>query len=306
MISPPVLPPPLRPGDKVGVAALSGPVVPERLAAGLAALEELGYQPVEAANLRSAAGLFAGTDDQRLDAFHRLAADPDVKAIVFARGGYGVQRILPRVDWRLLAEHPPAYVGYSDLTPFLYQVVARLGLVAFHGPMVAADLARGLERLERASFEAALAGHLEAEIPVRFLSGGEEAAEGPLLGGCLAMLTSTLGTPYAPDLERAILFFEDIGEPAFRIDRMLTHLRLGGQLTDLAGVVAGHLTGAVPEGPEAPSGEELLRDLATGYPWPAAAGLCAGHACPNLTLPLGAWARLDPGRRSLLLGAPSP
>ncbi len=306
MISPPTLPPPLRPGDRVGVAALSGPVVPERLTAGLAALEGLGYRPVEAANLGSVDGLFAGTDDQRLDAFHQLAADPEVKAIVFARGGYGVQRILPRVDWRLLAETPRAYVGYSDLTPFLNQVVVRLGLVAFHGPMVAADLARGLEPAERASFEAALAGDIETEVPLRFLGGGE-AAEGPLLGGCLAMLTSTLGTPYAPDLEGAILFFEDVDEPPFRIDRMLTHLKLSGNLHGLAGIVAGHLTGGASEGPAAgPSGDDLLRELAAGYPWPAASGLCAGHACPNLTLPLGARARLDPARRLLAIRVPGP
>ena len=129
----------------MGVAALSGPVDPVRLEAGLAELRRLGLTPVPADNLlaRSANGLFAGEDAERLAAFHRLAAEPDLPAILFARGGYGVPRILPWIDWDLLRRYPRAYVGYSDLTPFLLEVVRRLGWVAFHGPMVAADFARG-------------------------------------------------------------------------------------------------------------------------------------------------------------------
>ena len=112
----PELPPPLQPGDRVGVAALSGTVEIRRLEAGLEALAELGYEPVEAANLRSRSGIFAGSDDERLRAFHDLAADPDLRAIFFTRGGHGLLRILPSMDWQLLARHPRAYVGYSDLT----------------------------------------------------------------------------------------------------------------------------------------------------------------------------------------------
>lgn len=270
MISRPVLPPPLRPGDRVGVAALSGPVDPERLASGVEALRSFGYEPVEASNLRSTAGLFAGADSERLDAFHRLAADPTVRAILFARGGYGVLRLLPEIDWELLARNPRAYVGYSDLTPFLLQVVSRLGLIAFHGPMVAADLARGLETAERASLEAALAGEIAGEIPLASCS-GSAAGEGPLLGGCLSLLISTLGTTFAPDLEAAILFFEDVNEPPFRLDRMLTHLRLSGSLSGLEGMIAGHLTcGSPGDSRTGPSGEEFFRELAAGFAWLAA------------------------------------
>ncbi|MEE8523912.1 MAG: LD-carboxypeptidase [Thermoanaerobaculia bacterium] len=320
MKSPPRLPPPLRPGDRVGVAALSGPVDADRLAAGVDALASLGYRPVEAANLRSRTGLFAGGDDERLDAFHQLAADPEVRAIVFARGGWGVLRILPRIDWDLLACHPRAYVGYSDLTPFLLQVVARLGLVAFHGPMVAADLARGLAADERTSLMAALGGAVATTHDLGWCAGGE-AAEGALIGGCLSLLTSTLGTAFAPDLEDAILFFEDVDEPPYRVDRMLTHLRLSGSLSSLQGMIAGHLTCDIPVGPTPagrtpvprnvhapaaePSNEDLVRELAGGVDWPVAWGLCAGHSSPNLTLPLGARVRLDPGRRTLEVLSPA-
>jgi len=299
----PILPPPVAPPDRIGVAALSGPVDPERLERGLAALEHLGFEPVPAANLGSRAGLFAGSDDERLAAFHGLAGDPSIRAIVFARGGYGVNRLLPRIDWDLLAAHPRAYVGYSDLTPFLLAVVARLGLVAFHGPMVAADLARGLGPVETERFLDALAGRPLAPIPVgAWLRRG--TAEGPLLGGCLSLLTSLLGTPWAPDLDGAILFWEDLGEPLYRLDRMLTHLGLSGNLTAIRGMVIGHCRPTDAAREDGPSWPDAVLDAALGARGPIAAGLPAGHETPNLILPLGAIARLDPEAGGLAFQAP--
>ncbi len=316
MISGVSLPPPLHPGDRVGVAALSGKVDPARLDAGLEALTAAGYEPVQAANLRSRCGLFAGSDQERLDAFHRLVRDQTLDAIIFARGGSGVLRVLPDIDWDLLGRRPKAYVGYSDLTPFLLQVVARLGLVAFHGPMVAADFARGLSDAELDSFRSALGGALPMTLqlccqPRRLKSGrqdGTGAACGPLLGGCLTMLTATLGTPFAPDLEGAVLFLEDVGEPLYRFDRMLTQLRLSGNLTDLKAVIAGHLAGEGGDPESAASPEVLLDQLrreAHGFPWPLAWGLEAGHDRPNLTLPMGLRARLDPVAGRLRIEPPA-
>lgn len=296
-----VLPPPVTPGDRVGVAALSGPVDAERLERGLAALERLGFQPVPAANLASRHGLFAGSDDERLEAFHALAADPSVRAVVFARGGHGVLRVLPRIDWDLLARHPRAYVGYSDLTPFLLAVVRRLGLVAFHGPMVAADLARGLGPREERSLLDALAGRLEG---VRFpLSGWlrRGAAEGVLLGGCLSLLTALQGTPWAPDATGAILFWEDVDEPLYRLDRMLTHLGLSDTLPAIRGMVIGGCRPTDTPGPDEAAGAGRLAEALAAWAWPVAHGLEAGHYAPNLTLPLGAPARLDPDAGSLVL-----
>lgn len=295
------LPPPVRPGDLVGIAALSGPIVPGRVERGVAALERLGFEPVLAGNLASRHGLFAGADDERLAAFHALAADPSIRAIVFARGGSGLLRVLPRIDWDLLARHPRAYVGYSDLTPFLLAVVERLRLVAFHGPMAAADLARGLSEREERSFLDALAGRLDgASVPV---SGWlrEGAAEGPLLGGCLSLLTSVQGTPWAPRLDGSILFWEDVGEPLYRLDRMLTHLDLSGSLTAIRGMVIGHCRPS-----DAPAGDGAgdgwlgqLSETLEEHPWPVAYGLEAGHEAPNLTLPLGLPASLDPAGGTL-------
>jgi muramoyltetrapeptide carboxypeptidase len=285
----------------VGVAALSGPVDPERLDRGVEALRRLGFEPVLADNLRSRHGLFAGDDAERLDAFHRLAADPQLRAIFFARGGYGLMRVLPGIDWDLLRRHPRAYVGYSDLTPFLLEVVRRSGLVAFHGPMVAADLARGLSRIEEESLLGALAGRYPAEQPfARWLrEPNGRPVRGTLLGGCLSLLVATLGTPFAPDLEAGIVFWEDIGEPPYRVDRMLTHLRLSGNLANIAGMIIGSL-GESP-GPDGPvDGSTTVADALAGFSWPLAWGLESGHVAPNRTLPVGLPARLEGGR--LLLG----
>jgi muramoyltetrapeptide carboxypeptidase len=289
------------------VAALSGPVDPARLERGLAALCALGFEPVPARNLAAVSaagnGLFAGDDRERLDAFHELAADPGLPAIFFARGGHGLLRLLPRLDWDLLARAPRAYVGYSDLTPFLLEVVRRLGLVAFHGPLVAADLARGLAPEEEESLLGALAGRYPAAHPLEAaLRPG--SGEGPLLGGCLSLLVATLGTPFAPDLAGSVLFVEDINEPVYKLDRMLTHLRLSGSLDAIRAMVIGHFDSG---GPGAPGGERealaaLVTECLAGFDWPLAWGGRSGHRAPNLTLPLGLPARLEDGPR-LVLGA---
>jgi muramoyltetrapeptide carboxypeptidase len=302
MTAPAQFPPAVRRGDRVGVAALSGPVRPERLERGVATLRALGYEPVLAANLSRQHGLFAGHDIERLDAFHALAADPDIRAIFFARGGHGVLRVLPRIDWTLLGEHPRFYVGYSDLTPLLLEVVARLGVVALHGPMVAADLARDPGEDEMRSFAAALAAE---PLPTLPLSGfaRDGRAEGLLLGGCLSLLTATLGTPFATDLADAIVAWEDTNEPLYRVDRMLTHLGLSGTLARVRGMVMGSCP--LP-GEDANSGPSLalldvLREHAVGMRGPVAYGLPIGHQAPNWTLPLGRPAQLDSARRELVL-----
>lgn len=284
----------------MGVAALSGPVDPVRLAAGLDALRGLGFIPVLADNVRSRHGLFAGSDAERLAAFHRLAADRDLGAIFFARGGWGALRLLPALDWDLLAARPRAYVGYSDVTPFLLAVVRRLGLAAFHGPMVATDLARGLSLGESESLLGALAGRFPAAEPVAgWLR--PAAAQGPLVGGCLSLLTAVLGTPYAADLAGAVLLLEDVAEPAYRVDRMLTHLRLSANLDTIQAMVVGHLSvpdDAEPAGAVPPWAAESL----AGFSWPAAWGVSSGHGVPNRTLPLGLTARLAPAAGVVVLG----
>jgi len=297
------LPPALRPGDRVGVAALSGPIAADRLEAGLAALAALGFEPVPAANLRTRRGMFAGGDADRLESFHRLADDASVRAILFARGGHGLLRILPGIDWRRLARVPRAYVGYSDLTPFLLEVVRRLGWIAFHGPMVAADLAAGLEAVDRDALLGALAGEPATEVA---LTGavGTDAVRGPLLGGCLSLLAAAVGTPWRARLDGALLAIEEVGEPLYRVDRMLTHLRLSGSLAAVRGILIGSMSGTEATPLEPSRVAELAAELAPGVP--VAWGLPIGHGGRNLTLPLGAPARFDAAALRLRLELPGP
>jgi len=287
-------PPAAKPGDRVGIAALSGRIAPDRLAAGVAALEDLGFEPVLAANLRPEASLsgrplFAGSDRERLEAFHELAGDGSVAAIVFARGGYGVPRILGHIDWTLLASRPRPYVGYSDLTPLLLALVSRMGTMTFHGPM-AVDFARGLWPEERRSFLDALAGQLPEPWALEAIPAGSSAGrpppiEGRLLGGCLSMLAATVGTGLLPSFQDSILVLEDIDEPEYRIDRLLTQLRTSGQAAGVRAVIAGHFTNC--------DARASLIDFADSLGVPLFGGLPAGHQAPNHTLPLGAMARLD-------------
>ncbi len=301
-LAPAALPPPVGPGDRVGVAALSGPVEPAPLEAGLERLRELGFEPVAAANLGARGGLFAGDDGERLAAFHRLAADPEIKAIFFARGGHGALRLLPEIDWALLERHPRAYVGYSDVTLFLNQLVARLGLAAFHGPMAAVDLAREMTAAERESLLGALRGDLPQTIAVEPLGERPFDVRGPLVGGCLSLLTAGLGTDYRVPTAGAILFWEDVNEPLYRIDRMLTQLRLSGSLTAIRGMVVGSARPSDDRSPSTPDLDQLLNELNRLSDWPIAVGCASGHCTPNLTLALGLEARLHSGGRCLQMG----
>lgn len=295
---PPVLPPPVRPGDRVGIAALSGAIDPVRLANGVDELSRLGFIPVPARNLGSRTGLFAGGEAERVAAFHELADDPEIGAIVFARGGHGLLPVLPLLDWARLAAVPRAYVGYSDLTPFLLNVVERLGWVAFHGPMVAADMARGLSGEEESSLLSALAGDVQREMGLTVLGRGDGEARGLLLGGCLSLLASVAGTPFATPLGDALLFLEDIDEPLYRIDRMLTQLDLSGSLTGIRAMILGASIAS-------PSDADALAQIRDrGGERTVVCGLPAGHTTPNLTLPLGCPARIDTESSLLVIEHP--
>ncbi len=294
-------PPPLAAGDRVGVAALSGPVRPERIEAGLDGLRALGFEPVQAPNLASKRGFLAGPDHRRLEAFHALVDRPEIKAIVFARGGYGLTRLQDALDWSRIASVPRFYVGYSDVTPFLNGVVERCGWVAVHGPMVAVEWAEGLDPSEEASLLALLAGRVPEDLPVARVAGVpgtvRDDAEGILMGGCLSLLAATQGTDFAPRLEGAVLFWEDVDEPLYRIDRMLTQLALAGSLAGLRGMVVGRNPDrpATDEGTIDPDGglEGLLAEWAERLGVPVAWNLSCGHCRPNHSLGLGLRVRLD-------------
>lgn len=283
-------PPPVRSGDVVGIAALSSPPDAGALETGVRQLEGLGFRVRVADNLGSKWRLFAGDDEARVQGFHDLVADAEVRAVFFARGGHGVLRLLPTIDWALMRAHPKAYVGYSDLTPLLLQIVQRIGLMCFHGPMIATDLSSDLTQAESDSLLGALLGEIEGVFELAEGGLGQEA-EGVLLGGCLSLLVATLGTAFSPDLAGSLLFLEDVQEPLYRLDRMLTQLRISGTLDLVKGIILGYLEAIDADG-NGP--DSLLEMVGSAHSGPLGWGLSCGHGRPNLTLPLGARARLCP------------
>jgi muramoyltetrapeptide carboxypeptidase len=282
-----VLPPRLRPGARIGVAAVSGHVDPERLAAGVRALEARGYSVVLADNIRDADGFLAGTDDARASGYRRLLTDPSVDAIFFARGGYGSSRILSRLDPAEIAANPKIHLGGSDLTALFAYVARTANLVTFYGPMVAVEIGFGKDL----DWERVLSGEAPAEHrfePAEVLRGG--AAEGPFVGGCLSLLASLAGTEDAIRAAGGILFWEDVGEERYRLDRLLTQLERSGTLKGLLGMVIGSVVPGRGESPDAV--RDYLRGRFGGLPFPVAMGLPAGHLDAPRTLPLGLPARL--------------
>lgn len=283
----------LRPGDTVGVCAPSGPVNPDRLARGVAALEELGYRVRVGDAVRRRRHFTAGSPDERLRDLHALWADDAVRAIVCARGGAGATQIVDRIDLDLVRAHPKVFVGYSDLT-LVHLLLGQLGQVSVHGPMAAIELADG--RFDRASFAAATAGgERYASDPEDLEAVREGAAEGVLRGGCLSLLANAVGTRWAlrPE-EDTILFLEDVDEAPYRIDRMLWQLRASGTLDRVRGFVFGDMRGCAPPLTADFGLEDVIREVLAPLGVPIALGLSSGHTNnPFVSLPLGVGARLS-------------
>ncbi|HVQ54600.1 MAG TPA: LD-carboxypeptidase [Thermoanaerobaculia bacterium] len=296
------LPPALSRGATIGVAAISGPVDPARLEAGIAALEGLGYRVVRASNLGASRGFLAGSDEERAEGYRGLLRDPEVDAIFFPRGGYGASRVLPRLDPDELRARPRIHLGGSDLTALFAHLALHASLVTFYGPMVAVDMAAAAPL----DWEAVLSGQTPA--PHRFdedqiLAGG--SGSGPLVGGCLSLLAAACGTPEAVRGRGAVLFWEDVGEDTYRLDRMLTQLARSGTFDGLQAMLIGSISPGA-RGGESPEAVGLwLRDFFAGAPFPVLSGLPAGHIRGTRTLPLGAPVRVDAGRGLLEFSGPA-
>lgn len=285
----------LRLGDVVGVVAPAGPVEADRLRAGVMVLEEFGLRPRVGAAVLERRGHLAGADEARLADLRAMLGDPEVRAVLCARGGYGSQRIVPALDLEALRDDPKPIVGYSDVTALLAAVVGR-GVAAFHGPMVATDLARGLTARSRSWLWSVLSDpdvRLEAPVPTPIRPG---RARGRLVGGCLSVLVTMLGTPWAIDATDAVLFLEDVNEWPYRIDRLLLQLRQSRVLDRVAGVVFG--TMVTCRSAHGVAALDVIREAFADAPFPVGFGLPSGHdradtAVENLALPLGITVELD-------------
>jgi muramoyltetrapeptide carboxypeptidase len=287
----------LKRGDLVGVVAPAGPVDGERLERGVAELDRLGFAVRVAEGVLERKGFTAGTVESRLRQLRDLFADAGVAAVVCARGGAGIVQLLPHLERDVLKANPKPLVGYSDVT-LLHLEMERLGFPSLHGPMVARELADGAAAYDRASLWHALTGEGEpyASGPDDLVALREGTGEGVLRGGCLSLLASAAGTPWALRRreEPTILFVEDVDEQPYRVDRMLRQLRASGALEGLAGVVFGDMKGCAPGFHEDYTLEDVVLEVLDGVDVPVALGLSSGHTThPNVTLPLGVRARLE-------------
>jgi muramoyltetrapeptide carboxypeptidase len=290
----------------VGVCAPAGAVDPARLDKGMAALRGLGFEVRASEGLRARSRFAAGDVERRLAELQGLFEDDAVAGIVCARGGAGAGWLLPRLDAELLRAHPKVFVGYSDIT-LLHLYLNRLGLVTFHGPMAAYELASGA--YDRASFLGAVTGegHPYASEADDLVSLRPGRAEGVLRGGCLSLLAAAAGTPWALRAggEPTLLFLEDADEKPYRIDRLLMQLRLSGALDGVVGMVFGDMKGCAPALDADYSLEDVILEALGGLEVPIALGLSSGHTThPLVTLPFGVRARLvcgaDDGRFEVL------
>jgi muramoyltetrapeptide carboxypeptidase len=282
---------PLQADEPIGVVALSGVVDERRLDRGLAVLREWGNTVVEAPNLHTSDGYLAGSDAQRLAGLEWVL-DRGARFVVAARGGYGATRLLDTFPWRRMVDERITLVGFSDLSAVMNTLHSTGGAIQIHGPMVAAGLDRppNAERL-RAVLTAELRGGGLFRFSRRSVV-ADGQVRGPALGGNLSMLTTLLGTPYQPQLEGCVLFLEEVGEPLYRLDRMLTHLKASGTLRRVKALMSGSLRDCRPAGERALRWREMLLEVAP----PGAVvvvDLPFGHAARNLAFPLGAEVEVD-------------
>lgn len=296
----PLVPPRLRPGDTIGITAPASPFDREQFYLGVGLLETAGFKVLVPKNLFLKNGYLAGTDSQRAELFMDLFTDPVVKAVLCARGGFGSMRILPLIDYDCIREKPKIVVGFSDVTALLAALYGRCGLVTFHGPVVAG--LPGVDAQSLAALLSAIAGPAAVDISAPH---GETvcpgSGTGPVLAGNLTTLCHLIGTPYMPTTQGHLLLLEDRGEAPYRVDRMLSQLRLAGYLETIAGLAFGSFD-------DCGQPDELSRIVAdhfTDNRFPVLTGLDVGHGKRNLTIPIGITATLDADRRRLTYHRPA-
>lgn len=305
----------LRAGDLVGVIAPGTAVPdPERLALVEPTLKFFGLRARVGKYVGKGSGHVSRTVSERLDDLHAMFRDPEVRAVFCIRGGYGSMQLLDGIDYDLIRRNPKVFVGYSDITAMHLAINRRANLTTFHGPIVLSSFTDYTQRsFRQALFDTRPAGKLtnpaeanalRPEHPLRTIRGG--TATGQLVGGNLSLVTALMGTPYEIETRGRILFLEDVGEEPYRIDRMLTQLRLAGKLDAAAGIVFGECSECGP-GDFKPSFAwdstlgEVLDNVLGRARVPVFTGLTIGHTADQLTLPLGVQATLNADEKTLEL-----
>lgn len=303
----------LRPGDTVGIITPSTPVIdPERLAVVERTMNYFKLRWKMGKNVGKRSSDYQSFVSERLDDLHEMFRDQEVNAVFALRGGYGSPNLLDRIDYDLIRRNPKIFLGFSDITALHLAIHKRAGLVTFHGPTVSSGFSTYTQQhFRRALFETAPIGtvtnppetnELRPNHTLRAIRPG--TASGQLVGGNLSLIAATMGTPFEIETRGKIFFIEDVGEEPYRIDRMLTHLRLAGKLDQAAGIIFGECSGCSPADYKPSTASpytlgEVVDNIFGALKIPVLSGLTIGHTPDQLTLPLGVMATLDAGKGTL-------
>lgn len=276
---------------------------PELLESGVRYLEGLGYRVKLGKHVFKTHGYLAGTDKERAQDCNNMFRDRRVHAIICARGGYGTPRLLPLLDFKAIQEHPKIFVGYSDLTAVQLSIFKHTGLITFSGPMVAAEMGRGIDPFTEENFwrmmtEPTPFGEVRRPVGESYTAISKGKVTGRLIGGCFSLIAPIAGTRHMPSLTNNIFFVEDVGEVVYRWDRFFAQFRELGLLQRLGGFMLGQTTDCLPpEGEATLTFEDLMRDFIKPLKVPALTGLDYGHGRVKHTMPIGARAELEVSAR---------
>ena len=291
----------LTPGDTIAlIAPASAPQVKDKITKSVEYFEKLGYRVTIGKHVGRQYGYLAGSDAMRADDIHYAVRDKKVKAIFMLRGGYGTIRLLPYLDYDLIKRNPKIFVGYSDATALFNALFHKAHLHScFYGPMPGVDIWNGFNKFAEENFWKALTsteplGELpSARGEIHFLYGKKrDVVEGRLLGGNLTVFSSIWGTPYVPSLKDSILFFEDVNEKPYRLDRYLAQLKISGALDHVKAILLGQYSDCVDTDPTLTT-TEVFRDYFSKLGVPVLTNLPSGHIPRQWTLPYGAQYRVQ-------------
>ena len=289
-----IVPKSLRIGETIGIVAPAGWVAEKELQPALNYLVEKGFKIRLGASVFTKDRYLAGSDQARLKDVHSMFENQEVKAIFCARGGYGCSRLLDKVNYALIQRNPKILVGFSDTTALQLAIYVKTGLVSYTGLALSTDVTIDQHlplQTEKSLWNLLLSGDVAYHHNLEILKEGR--ASGPLLGGCLSLLCSLVGTSYFPEMDGAILFIEDVNEASYRVDRMLTQLRLAGVLERINGLIYGQFIGCDSKNNQHGAVEPVLAEFSEHVAGPVLQGLLYGHTPNRYVLPLGVQAHVS-------------
>jgi muramoyltetrapeptide carboxypeptidase len=296
-----IKPRPLQPGDTIAVVAPASPMQVSKLETGLDYLKKQGYRIELGEHIFDSYGYLAGHDKDRMNDLLAMFASPNVDAIISCRGGYGTPRLLDSIDYNIIAKNPKIFVGYSDLTALQLAIWKHTNLVTFSGPMVAVEMASEILPFTETYFWRLLCQNRMDDLfnadqkqSLQILQPGK--AKGVLLGGCLSLVSSIIGTKHQPDFTGAILILEDIGEQPYRIDRYLAQLQSAGIFQQVNGIILSQFVDCLEkEGEPTLTLDEIFHDYFSSLSIPVVSNFLYGHTPKKFTIPFGVTIEIDTG-----------